>query len=230
MVHRVDGPVQLVRGFDEGLDARIAEINAELAHATIFQSRWSLEKHRELGLELREPTVILNAVDPAIFHPRGRVPLSRPVRVITSSWSDNPRKGAATVRKLEELLDPAAFQLTFAGRSQEAFARARVVGPLASEPLADLLREHHVFLAPFRDEPCSNALLEALACGLPAVYLESGGNAEIVGGAGLAFREQEEIPPLLDRLAGEWDTYQEAIAIPSIELVTDCYLQALGLA
>ena len=28
MVHRVDGPIQAVRGFDEGLDAQIAELNA----------------------------------------------------------------------------------------------------------------------------------------------------------------------------------------------------------
>src|SRR5438270_7661470 len=69
MVHRVDGPIGLYRGFDDGTDRRIVEINA-LADATILQSRYSLEKHRELGLELRNPLVIHNSVDPAIFHPR----------------------------------------------------------------------------------------------------------------------------------------------------------------
>ena len=39
---------------------------------------------------------------------------------------------------------------------------------LASEPLADLLRAHDIYLAPSRDDPSSNALLGALACGLPA--------------------------------------------------------------
>ncbi len=69
MVHRVDGPIGVYRGFDDGTDERIAQVNAELAAATILQSRFSLEKHRELGIELREPVVIPNAVDPAIFHP-----------------------------------------------------------------------------------------------------------------------------------------------------------------
>ena len=69
MVHRVDGPIGAYRGFDDGTDARIAEVNAALASATIFQSEFSLAKHRELGFELREPVVIPNAVDPAIFHP-----------------------------------------------------------------------------------------------------------------------------------------------------------------
>src|SRR4029079_3989758 len=75
MVHRVDGPVGAYRGFDDGTDARIAEINAVLASTTIFQSEVSLAKQRELGLELSEPVVIPNAVDAAIFHPAIRGPL-----------------------------------------------------------------------------------------------------------------------------------------------------------
>src|SRR5918912_3431331 len=62
MVHRVDGPIGVYRGFDDGTDRRIAGINAELAGATVCQSEWSLEKHRELGLELRAPVIIHNAV------------------------------------------------------------------------------------------------------------------------------------------------------------------------
>ena len=97
MVHRVDGPIGVYRGFDDGTDARIAEINAELADATIVQSRYSLDAHRALGIELADPVVIPNAADPAIFHP----PTPSASRStggrygsIATSWSDNPRKGA----------------------------------------------------------------------------------------------------------------------------------------
>ena len=55
MVHRVDGPIGVYRGFDDGTDARIQKINRDLADATIAQSRFSLEAHRELGIELAEP-------------------------------------------------------------------------------------------------------------------------------------------------------------------------------
>src|SRR5919198_1651339 len=98
MVHRVDGPIGVYRGFDDGTDRRIAEINHELADATVFQSRFSLEKHRELGLDLRDPVVIPNAVDTRIFFPpERREPLAgRRVRLIATSWSANPRKGADT--------------------------------------------------------------------------------------------------------------------------------------
>ena len=72
MVHRVDGPIGAYRGFDDGTDARIAEINAELADATVLQSQYSLAKHAELGISLRDPVVVRNTVDPAIFHPPER--------------------------------------------------------------------------------------------------------------------------------------------------------------
>jgi glycosyltransferase involved in cell wall biosynthesis len=229
LVHRVDGPVQAVRGVDDGTDERIRAINAELARATVLQSRYSLRRHEDLGLELREPHVIPNAVDPAIFHADGRTPLATPVRLVMSSWSDNPRKGAGVFRRLEDLLDPARYELTFVGRSQERFERARVLPPLPSRELADELRRQHVFVAPFRDEPCSNALLEALACGLPALYLASGGNGELVGEAGFAFSEAEEIPGLLERLVAEWDDRRAAVNVPSLDHVAGSYLEVLGL-
>ena len=104
-----------------------------------------------------------------------------------------------------------------------------MVGPVASEEVARLLREHDVYLAPSRDDPCSNALLEALACGLPAAFLDSGGHPELVGGAGIAFRSDEELPHVLDRLVAELDERRAAISIPALSDVADRYLRALGI-
>ena len=231
LVHRVDGPIGAYRGFDDGTDARIAEVNAALASATIFQSEFSLAKHRELGFELREPVVIPNAVDPAIFHPpTSRDPLEgRRVRLIASSWSDNPRKGADTLAWLDRNLDHDRFELTFAGRPPAAFEHVRVVGPLESSALAELLRTQDAYIAPSRDDPCSNALLEALACGLPAVYRRSGGHPELVGEGGLPFRADDELGDVLDRLVAELDERRAAISTPSLTSVADSYLEVLGL-
>jgi glycosyltransferase involved in cell wall biosynthesis len=229
MVHRVDGPIGVYRGFDDGTDAAIARINRELADATIFQSEYSLAKHRELGLELASPVVIRNSVDPAIFQPpAARDPLrGRRVRVIVSSWSDNPRKGADILSWLDRNLDFDVYELTFAGRTQATFRRIQVVGPLPSEALAALLRSQDVYLATSRDDPCSNALLEALACGLPAVFLRSGGHPELVGDAGIAFDDAEELPAVLARLVDELDRRRAAIRVPALSDVADWYLEVL---
>ena len=230
MVHRVDGPIGTYRGFDDGTDRRIAALNDALAHATVFQSRFSLERHRELGYELRAPVVIPNAPDRAIFHlPASvRAPVDgRRLRVVATSWSDNPRKGADALAWLDRHLDTDRYELTFVGRSQLVLERARMVGPVDSETLAEILREHDAYLAASLDDPCSNALLEALACGLPAVYRRSGGHPELVGDAGVAFDEPEELPAALERLAAELAERRAAIRVPRLADVADRYLEVL---
>jgi glycosyltransferase involved in cell wall biosynthesis len=231
MVHRVDGPIGVYRGYDDGTDRAIAAVNAELASATILQSRYSLDKHRELGLDLREPHVVHNAVDGALFHPPpARPPLEgRKARIVAMSWSDNERKGADTLAWLDRNLDPHRYELTFVGRAPTRFERIRVVGPVPSEEVARLLREHDVYLAPSRDDPCSNALLEALACGLPAVYRDSGGHPELVGEGGLPFSDDAEVPEILHRLLGELEERRRAIRLPALAEVADAYLALLDL-
>jgi len=231
LVHRVDGPIGAYRGFDDGSDGRIADLNHALAQATIRPSRYSLERHRELGYELREPVVIPNAVDPAIFHPpAAREPLDgRKVRVVASSWSVNPRKGADTFAWLDRNLDRERYELTYLGQPPAEFRWIRAVGPVGSDAVAEELRRSDVYVAASRDDPCSNALLEALACGLPAAYLASGGHPELVGAAGVPFHADDELPETLDRLVAGLDGFRAAISVPSISSVADRYLEVLGL-
>lgn len=230
VVHRVDGPVGRYRGADDGTDERVVEVNRALADATILQSRYSLDAHRELGLELRDPVVIPNAADPAIFFPAEREPPRGRLRLIATSWSDNPRKGGETLAALARALDPARFSLTFVGRTAVDLGPARVLPPQPSGALAELLREHDAYVAPSLDDPSSNALLEALACGLPALYARSGGHPELVGEGGLGFDGAEEAATQAERLAGEWEERRARISVPSLTEVADRYLETLGLA
>ncbi len=229
MVHRVDGPIGVYRGFDDGTDGRIAAVNAELADATVLQSRFSLEAHRRLGLDLAEPVVIPNAPDPAIFHPPAdrEPPGGRPLRVVAVSWSDNPRKGGDALRALGERVEPARYELTFVGRAPEGLSGWTHVVPLASEKLAEILRGQDAYVAASLDDPCSNALLEALACGLPALYRRSGGHPELVGEGGVGFDGPEDAPAALDRLAADLESSRAAIVVPALSDVADRYLEVL---
>lgn len=232
MVHRVDGPIGVYRGSDDGTDKRIWEINQELADATIFQSSYSLRKHVDLGLKFKSPFVIMNTTDERIFHSLGRVAFerNRKVRLISTSWSDNPNKGAAIYKWIEDHLDWDRYEYTFVGRSQIRFERIRVVPPVPSDQVADALRQHDIIISASRHEACSNALLEALSCGLPALYLDSGSNSEVVGNAGLGFSLQEEIPYLLDLLVIEYEYRQSVISVPALAEVADRYLRVMGIA
>jgi len=229
VVHRIDGPIGVYRGTDDAVDRRVVAINRAVADATILQSRYSLEAHRQLGLEFSNPVVIPNAVDPSIFRPGPRRALGRKLRLIATSWSDNPNKGGDTYRWLAKHLDRDRYELTFVGRSPVDLPGVTVVPPVGSQELAELLRAHDAYVAPSLHEACSNALLEALACGLPTIYARSGGHAELVGDAGFGFDSREEIPELLERLRAEYGDRRSRISIPSLSEVATSYLEVLGL-
>ena len=99
-----------------------------------------------------------------------------------------------------------------------------------SSQMADLFRHHDVYITASRNDPCSNSLIEALTCGLPAVYLQSGGHPEIVQRAGLGFEVAEQIPEALDKVIDSYEVFQSLISIPSIEEVSQKYLKVLELA
>lgn len=231
MVHRVDGPIAVYRGVDDGTDARIQAINQELADATIFQSQYSLRKHQELGLAFKAPVVIPNAPDPALFSRDGRLPFStdRKIRLISVSWSDNLNKGAPVYQWLDEHLDWSRYEYTFIGRSPIRFRNIRMLEPCDSAGIAAELRRHDLYLTASRNDPCSNSLIEALACGCPALHLESGGHPELVARGGLGFREASEIPGKLEQLVEHYASFQEAIVLPSIAEIARQYRSVLGL-
>ena len=229
MIHRVDGPLTVYRGFDDGTDRKIFELNQQIADVTILQSQFSLTKHLELGFDFVQPVVIPNAADPEIFHSRGCQPfnVNRKIRLISVSWSDNLNKGASVYQWLDDHLDWGRYEYTFVGRSPVSFQNIRTLSPITSEKLAKELCQHNVFITASRNDPCSNSLIEALACGLPALYLDSGGHPEIVGEAGFAFRDATEIPTLLSRLIADYSQRQSLIRLPSIAETADKYLRVL---
>ena len=226
MIHRVDGPLTVYRGSNDNSDERIWRINQELADATIFQSQYSFQMHKKMGMEFKSPHVIMNAVNPAIFHSNGRIPfdISRKTRLIATSWSDNPNKGASTLKWIEDHLDWDRFEFTFVGQSPIQFKRINQLPPISSPALANLLRQHDIYIAPSRHDPCSNALIEALSCELPAIYRNSGGHPEIVQKAGLGFNNKQDILALLDRLVAKYNYYQSNISMPTMADTANKYL------
>ena len=230
-IHRVDGPLSAYRGSDDGTDRKIAGWNCEFAQGTVMQSLYSLRAHEKLCLQFRDPVVIPNAADPEIFFPAERPagPRGRKVRLISVSWSDNPNKGADVFQWLDRNLDFSRVEYTFVGRLPAELKNIRALAPMSSLELADVLRAHDVYLTASRNDPCSNSLVEALSCGLPAIYLNSGGHPELVGEAGLGFGAAEDIPSLLRRMADELTAFRKRIRVPSITEVADRYLEVMGL-
>jgi len=230
-LHRVDGPISAYRGRNIEIDQSIHKINQDLADVTVFQSNFSLQKHKEIGLQFDNSHVIMNAVNPAIFHPCGRNTFphkgERKIRIVATSWSPNRRKGADVYEWLDQNLDFNHYEMTFAGNTEARFKNIRCIPPLPSAELSDLLRQQDIYITASQHDPCSNALIEALSCGLPALYRKSGGHPEIVGSAGYGFDNAEEIPELLDTLVNNYEECRTNISVPHIDSVAQQYLSIL---
>ena len=222
-------PIDLIRGFDRDKDELCFESNKRFAAATVLQSTWTYQRIAEMSYQPVKPVIIRNAVDPSVFHPHGRVPFdpSRKIRLIATSWSNNVRKGGPIYKWLEAQLDWDRFEFTFVGNGGVPFSRIKSIPAVPSEELAEILREHDIYITASQNDPCSNAVLEALACGLPVVYRNDGGHPELVGYGGLPFVDQEEILPQLERIAANYDMFQRLISVPTMDEVAETYLTLL---
>jgi glycosyltransferase involved in cell wall biosynthesis len=229
VIHRIDGPIFLIRGFDREKDELCYRLNSQFASATVIQSAWTHQRIIDMGYDPVSPVIIHNAVDSDIFHSRNRIPFEpdRKVRLISTSWSNNPRKGGPIYRWIEDHLDWSRFEYTFVGNASEAFSRIRHVPPVSSEELAELLRQHDIYITASSNDPCSNALIEALACGLPAIYLNDGGHPELVGYGGLPFNSNDEILSQLDVLVEDYASFQRLITVSRMEDVAEKYLSLI---
>ncbi|HEX8619604.1 MAG TPA: glycosyltransferase family 4 protein [Thermoanaerobaculia bacterium] len=185
-VHRLDGVQHLIRGTVTDADNIHVAVNG-LCDYTIFQSEYCVSSFRECGgIDQQRSTIIYNGVDGEIFTAPKQPSVSTPrvLRFGASSWSPNPRKGFARLAALSQV---PGVEVEFAGRWPETVPVENVtlVGPKASPELSEWLHTRDAFVHAAEKEPCSNAILEGLATGLPVLYLDSGGSRELAANYGL---------------------------------------------
>ncbi|MCF6240442.1 MAG: glycosyltransferase [Bacteroidales bacterium] len=225
-IHRIDGPVGLIRKNDNYTDKLIYKINDYIADASIFQSKWSQNKNYELGIKNKKyETVIINAPNPEIFNKPDKKHLtSKKIKLIATSWSHNMIKGFKIYKWLDENLDFSKYEMTFCGNSPFQFKKIKHIKPLPSKELAKQLKMHDIFITASKNDPCSNSLIEAMHCGLPAIALNDGGHPEIIGKGGLLFNQKEEIPCLIKKIIENYILYTEKIDLPDMNETGRQYL------
>lgn len=171
----------------------------------IFSVADSLRRHvAELGVDAQRIQVVGNGVDLEKFHPLARdqarqaLEIPADAQVLVSVGGLVERKGFHRVIEcLPVLLQrfPRLYYLVVGGGSMEGNMegelRAQVaqlelqervlfLGAMAPEALRGPLSAADVFVLATRNEGWANVFLEAMACGLPVVTTDVGGNREVV--------------------------------------------------
>jgi len=158
----------------------------------------------QLGADPARALVVGNGVDISKFQPhpkdeaRAKLGIAPKARVLISVGGLVERKGFhRVIPLLPELLKtyPDLVYLIVGGASAEGDNRAelekmvaelglgahvRFLGPKPHEALAEVLSAADVFVLATRAEGWANVFLEAMACGLPVVTTDVGGNREVV--------------------------------------------------
>jgi teichuronic acid biosynthesis glycosyltransferase TuaC len=207
-----------------------------LQNATrIFAVSDSLKRHAaSLGVGGDTILVVSNGVDTAKFHRVDRqaarrslgLPLDAPVLVSVGALVE--RKGFHRVLECLPALRrrfPGLRYLVVGGAGPEGDWSARLrksvndlglqdcvvfLGSLAPEELNVPLSAADVFVLATRNEGWANVFLEAMACGLPVVATDVGGNAEVVANANLGtlvpFDDADRLAQAIaDALVRDWD-------------------------
>lgn len=157
-----------------------------------------------LGADPARALVVGNGVDISKFQPypkdqaRAKLGIAPHARVLISVGGLVERKGFhRVIPLLPDLLKsyPELVYLIVGGASAEGNNRAelekmvadlgvgahvRFLGPKPHEDLAEVLSAADVFVLATRAEGWANVFLEAMACGLPVVTTDVGGNREVV--------------------------------------------------
>ena len=228
--HRIDGPIFHIRNYDIELDRDIFLINNNLADISIFQSKWSYQKCLELGYNKnRYEKIIHNGVDSNIFNRENRIEFAadRKIKLIATSWSDNWRKGFHLYKWLDETLDFDRYDFTFIGNSPVKFTNIQHINPLSSKELSEQLKKHDIFITASENDPCSNSLIEALSCGLPAVVKNDGGHPELIKNGGMAFDTEQECLNAIETVANNYERYQRNIDVDTIEKTATEYYETM---
>ncbi len=174
----------------------------EAAEHVMFQSSFCKScVSRFVGVEPRSSEILHNSVDTEVFTPRApdRADHDRhPVTfLLTGKIGDGSAyrlnsaiRGLAAARKggLDVTLDIAGHIAPGAIRETEREVAklgvdrfVRLLGPYGRSAAPDIYRSADAYISTTHNDACPNAVLEAMASGLPVLHLSSGGVPELVG-------------------------------------------------
>ena len=168
-----------------------------VADSTVFVSTWLKNLFINQGLKNNNLRVILSGANSELFNSENTDvwTAEKPLKIVTHHWGANWNKGFAIYKKLDELLSKSEYkeklEFTYIGNlpSKVKFQNSSVVKPLSGRALANEVKNHHAYLTGSLNEPSGNHHIEGAQCGLPILYIDSGGIPEYCENYGLKFTE-----------------------------------------
>ena len=166
---------------------------SEVSIHVVFVSRWIRDIYLSLGVDNSKSSVIMSGSDNLVFNSYGKTqkPIDRKFRLVTHHWSSNWMKGFELYLELDKKLSEPVLnnkiEFTYIGNIDKnyKFKNTNVIAPLSGLELASEIKEHDIYLTGSLNEPSGNHHIEGALCGLPVLYINSGGIPEYCKNFGL---------------------------------------------
>ena len=227
--HRIDGLHQLWRKNGKETDNIVKNFANNYADGVIFQSRWSEEIFKKYGIYINKKTKIIpNAALDNVFKKQNKIKENKKkIELITTCWSNGIHKGIEFYMYLDKNLNFNKYNYTYIGQIPEgyAFKNIKHLPPMDKNNLSLYLQKSDIFISGVKIDAASNSITEALTTGLPVLYLDAGGNKEIVKKGGIAFNSNNDIIEKLEIIVENYDKYYKDIIIPSIRDIANKYIK-----
>lgn len=185
IVYRLDGARYKYNKTKSKMDTLQYKV-CNMADFIIFQSEECLESFKALGFEGSNYKIIYNGVNQELFNYQKKKfwDKTTKLKIFSSNWSSNINKGYETIANFSK---SELVENYFVGNWNHDVnpMGVKINGPLKQEELANCYRSCDVFLHAAKDDPCPNVVLEAMSCGLPVIYHNSGGTKEIASKYGI---------------------------------------------
>lgn len=158
----------------------------------VTPSNWLAEKTKESVLNNKPLSVIYNGIDTSVFKPydkeESRQELKLPqnkriILIVAKRGQSNPWKGGNYAQEAIKALknSPGAFFVDLGGDTNKTSENVKTVSFVANqELLAKYYSAADILLYPSIADNCPLVILEAMACGLPAVSFRTGGIPELI--------------------------------------------------
>tara|TARA_B100001996_G_scaffold219408_1_gene168683 strand:- start:139 stop:1194 length:1056 start_codon:yes stop_codon:yes gene_type:complete len=188
----------------------------KIADQSVFVSEWLKKLFINQGIKSKNNAVIYGGANSEIFNSNNFHAWSGvgKIKLVTHHWGANWNKGFETYSYLDKLLDRKEwsdkFEFTYIGNLPKDFnfKNTKVVDPLSGIDLANEIKKNHLYITGSLNEPSGNHHIEAAQCGLPILYLNSGGTPEYCNDYGIEFNITN-LEEKLDEIINNYKNYSE---------------------
>mgnify|MGYP006090993321 FL=1 len=189
---------------------------SNISDQVIFVSSWLRDIYTNLGLNKDKTSVILAGSNKNIFNDDKSLMWDgkEKLKIVTHHWSSHRNKGFQTYEELDNLLLnnnwKNQIEFSYIGNlsSEYPLPNTKLSKPLHDKELAEELKKNHVYITASENEPSGNHHIEAAQCGLPIIFLDSGGIPEYCKGYGVKL---EQLEKSLETMQKNYLVYKESL-------------------